>query len=108
MIHRPMTQRSRRPRRWVYSAAAFPLALALTVGLLAVETKLAHTAPGISGLRAALAHPEAYGHVFLSTALLLAGLGVRLGGRQDRLEQLSITDPLTRLADRRRLQAQMV
>ena len=109
MSHRPEPQRARRwPRRWAYIAAAFPVALILSVGLLALETTLAHTAPGVSHVRAALAHPELYGYVFLSTALALAGFGFQVGRKQDRLERLSITDPLTGLANRRRLQSEII
>lgn len=108
MNRRPEPPRARWPRRWAYVAAALPVALILSFGLLALETTVAHTAPGVSHFRVALAHPELYGYVLLSTALALAGFGFQVGRKQDRLEQLSVTDALTGLANRRRLQSAIV
>ena len=99
-----MDRHRRWPRRWAYLAAAVPVAMVLSLGLLALESTVAHTGPRIS----ALAHPELYGYVFLSTALVLAALGFQVGRKQDRLEALSVTDTLTGLANRRRLQIQIV
>jgi diguanylate cyclase (GGDEF)-like protein len=51
---------------------------------------------------------QIYGYIFLSTLVMLTVLGWLVGRKEDRLEQMSETDPLTGLANRRRLQEQLV
>ena len=48
-----------------------------------------------------------YAYVFVATALVFTGLGYVLGRRIDRLKQLSATDPLTGLANRRACEARL-
>ena len=42
-----------------------------------------------------------YGYVTLSTAIVFVGLGIVIGSHEDKLQRLSITDPLTGLPNRR-------
>lgn len=109
MILRLERQLARWPRRWAYLATSFPVAFLLSFGLLVVESTFAHTVPGATALATALrTHPELYGYVFGSTAAVLAALGFRIGAKEDRLQQISATDALTGLPNRRRLQAEVI
>ncbi|HEX3697048.1 MAG TPA: GGDEF domain-containing protein [Polyangia bacterium] len=89
-------------------AAALPRALAAPLGFLAVQSIRTHTAPGISWIGDQLtSQPEVYIYAFFFTLLTLTVVGWRAARKEDHLEKVSVTDPLTGLANRRRLHAQM-
>ncbi|HEY2903422.1 MAG TPA: GGDEF domain-containing protein [Polyangia bacterium] len=84
-----------------------PRALAAPLGFLALQSIRTHTAPGISWIGHQLAgQPEVYIYAFLFTLLTLTIVGWRAARKEDHLEKVSVTDPLTGLANRRRLQAE--
>jgi diguanylate cyclase (GGDEF)-like protein len=98
---------ARLPRKVAYPLAGFLLALGAAVGLLALQSTVSRQAPTLAWAAEELrGEPLTYGYLFFSTLLLMAGLGWVLGRKEDLLEQLTETDPLTGLANRRHLRAQ--
>jgi diguanylate cyclase (GGDEF)-like protein len=92
------------PRRWLYPTIGVLLSLALIAGLLTLQ--------GLAARRAHLPfnvadelrrQPLVYGYLLLSTLLGTTVSGWLTGRKEDLLEALSVTDPLTGLANRRRL-----
>jgi diguanylate cyclase (GGDEF)-like protein len=104
-----MPSRGRRPRRLVYPTIGVLLSVALVLGLLALQAWAGHRAaiPGrpwrvTDELRR---QPLIYGYLLAATVALTTVLGWVVGRKEDLLETLSVTDPLTGLANRRRLLA---
>jgi len=107
-----MPNRARRPRRLVYPAIGVLLSVGLVLGLLALQMwfdGVGHRAsiPGrpwrvTDELRR---QPLVYGYLLAATVALTTVLGWLVGRKEDLLEALSVTDPLTGLANRRRLLA---
>jgi diguanylate cyclase (GGDEF)-like protein len=92
------------PRRWLYPAIGVLMSLALVAGLLTLQgwtVRHAHH-PWHAGdeLRR---QPLVYGYLLVATLLGTALTGWLTGRKEDLLEALSVTDPLTGLANRRRL-----
>ncbi|HVY40907.1 MAG TPA: GGDEF domain-containing protein [Polyangia bacterium] len=92
------------PRRWTYPAIGVLLSVALVAGLLTLR--------GIAARRAHLSfhvgeelarQPLVYGYLLAATLLGTTLAGWLTGRKEDQLEALSVTDPLTGLANRRRL-----
>lgn len=92
------------PRRWLYPAIGVLLSLALVAGLLTLQ--------GVAARRAHLPfhigdevrrQPLVYAYLLVATLLGTTLAGWLTGRKEDLLEALSITDPLTGLANRRRL-----
>jgi diguanylate cyclase (GGDEF)-like protein len=80
------------------------LAFCLLVGLLTLQGWVAHEAPTAAWIHAQLGRqPLVYAYLFLATLALMTLLGWLVGRKEDLLEQLSVTDPLTGLANRRRI-----
>jgi diguanylate cyclase (GGDEF)-like protein len=48
-------------------------------------------------------HALTYGYIAVSTAIMFVGLGFIIGSNEDLLQRVSLTDPLTGLANRRHL-----
>jgi diguanylate cyclase (GGDEF)-like protein len=92
------------PRRWLYPTIGVLLSIALVAGLLALQgfsTRRAHLPFHISDeLRR---EPLVYGYLLVATLLGTGLAGWLTGRKEDLLEALSVTDPLTGLANRRRL-----
>ncbi len=104
-----MPNRARRPRRLVYPAIGILLSIGLLLGLLALQAWVGHRAsiPGRpwhvkDELRR---QPLVYCYLLAATVALTTVLGWLVGRKEDLLEALSVTDPLTGLANRRRLLA---
>lgn len=92
------------PRRLAYPTAGILLALGLVAGLLTLQGWLSGRAPTASWIVEQLhQEPLVYGYLLVATVTMMALLGWVLGRKEDLLEELSITDPLTGLANRRRL-----
>lgn len=91
------------PRRWTYAALGFVLALGAPLGLVLLRI-LTERGPPLSVLVSELRdEPSLYAYMTLSTAAVFAMFGWAAGRLQDRLEETSMTDPLTGLANRRHL-----
>ena len=99
----------RRPRRLVYPAIGVVLSVGLVLGLLALQAGVAwagHRAPNPRRMADELRRlPLVYGYLLVTTVALTTVLGWIVGRKEDLLETLSVTDPLTGLANRRRLLA---
>jgi diguanylate cyclase (GGDEF)-like protein len=103
-----MPSRGRRPRRLVYPAIGVLLSVALVLGLLALQGWEGHrTSPSSSWRIADELHrqPLVYAYLSAATLAITTVLGWIIGRKEDLLEALSVTDPLTGLANRRRLLA---
>jgi diguanylate cyclase (GGDEF)-like protein len=95
------------PRRLAYPVAGVLLSIALVVGLLVLQGWAAHRAPTASWIVEQLRRqPLVYAYLLAATLGLMAVLGWVVGRKEDRLEELSVTDPLTGLANRRRLRSE--
>ena len=106
---RKMTARwrlPRWPRRFAYPIAGLALSLAMVAGLLVIEASTARHVPTISWISAELrARPLAYAYLLVATLTMMTVLGWIVGRKEDLLGRLSTTDPLTGLANRRRLRS---
>lgn len=90
------------PRRRLYPIFGFFFALGAPGGLLLLRgiTEGALLTPGWIGGELE-ARALTYGYVAVTTAAMFVGLGFMLGSNQDLLQRMSLTDPLTGLANRR-------
>ena len=94
------------PRRFAYPAAGLLLSLAMVAGLLTVEASTSRHVPTISWIFAELrTRPVAYAYLLVATLMMMSLLGWMVGRKEDLLGRLSTTDPLTGLANRRRLRS---
>jgi diguanylate cyclase (GGDEF)-like protein len=97
---------SRWPRRIAYPAAGILLSIALVAGLLTLQGGVARRIPTISWILEALRQqPFVYAYLLVATLAMMTILGWIVGRKEDLLEELSVTDPLTGLANRRRMRA---
>jgi diguanylate cyclase (GGDEF)-like protein len=95
------------PRQSVYPIVGIVLALGMSAGLLVLQSSVTRTAPTAGWiLRELQAHPLMYAYLLLATMLMMVLLGWMVGRKEDLLERMTVTDPLTGLANRRRLRAQ--
>lgn len=90
------------PKRRLYPVLGFFLAVGAPGGLLLMRS-LAHGEFGNWAWMANEVSTRAltYGYVATSTAILFVGLGAIIGSNEDLLQRVSLTDPLTGLANRR-------
>src|SRR4030095_1814193 len=94
------------PRRFAYPTAGLALSVGMMAGLLAVEAATSRRMPTISWILVELhARPLAYAYLLVATLGMMTILGWIVGRKEDLLGRLSTTDPLTGLANRRRLRA---
>ena len=94
------------PRRFAYPLAGLLLSVAMVAGLIAVEASTAHRSPTVSWIFSELrARPLPYIYLLFATVVMMTVLGWIVGRKEDLLGRLSTTDPLTGLANRRRLRA---
>jgi diguanylate cyclase (GGDEF)-like protein len=101
-----MPSRGHRPRRLVYPAIGVLLSVALMLGLLALQGWVGHRADAHWRLADELGRqPLVYAYLLVATLAITTPLGWVVGRKEDLLEALSVTDPLTGLANRRRLLA---
>jgi diguanylate cyclase (GGDEF)-like protein len=87
------------PHRWTYAVLGAALSLGAPLGLCLLRA-LQSPLPFLSCLRA---DPSTYLYVFLSTFIVFSAFGFALGRQADRFADLSSTDPLTGLRNRRAL-----
>jgi diguanylate cyclase (GGDEF)-like protein len=104
-----MPSRAHRPRRLVYPAIGVLLSMALVVGLLLLQAWVAGVGHRVA-IPGRLAdelgrQPLVYAYLLAATLAITTVLGWVVGRKEDLLEALSVTDPLTGLANRRRLLA---
>ncbi len=94
------------PRRFAYPAAGLLLSIAMVAGLLTVEAWTTRRAPTVSWILSALrGRPLSYAYLLVATLAMMTSLGWLVGRKEDLLGRLSTTDPLTGLANRRRLRS---
>ena len=94
------------PRRFAYPAAGLLLSIAMVAGLLTVEASTARHVPSASWIFTELhARPLSYAYLLVATLAMMTILGWLVGRKEDLLGRLSTTDPLTGLANRRRLRS---
>jgi diguanylate cyclase (GGDEF)-like protein len=92
------------PRRFAYPAAGLLLSIAMVAGLLALQASTSRHIPTASWIFVELrAHPLPYVYLLVATLVMMTVLGGIGGRKEDLLGRLSTTDPLTGLANRRRL-----
>lgn len=89
-------------RSWTYPLVGALLALGAPLGLLVLRGLMHAERPGLSwALGEIRGEPLVYSYLLFSTLVVFVVLGVMLGNREDRLQQTSVTDALTGLANRR-------
>jgi diguanylate cyclase (GGDEF)-like protein len=94
------------PRRFAYPAAGILLSIGLVAGLLTLQGGLARRVPTASWILEECRHqPFVYVYLLVATLAMMTILGWIVGRKEDLLEELSVTDPLTGLANRRRMRA---
>lgn len=92
------------PKRRLYPILGFFVALGAPAGLVILRGLVHHRLSHWEWVRAEIASQAiTYGYVAISTAVLFVGLGYILGANEDLLQRVSLTDPLTGLANRRLL-----
>jgi diguanylate cyclase (GGDEF)-like protein len=94
------------PRRFAYPAAGLLLSIAMVAGLLALEASSSRHVPTASWIFEELrTRPLAYAYLLVARLVMMTVLGWIVGRKEDLLGRLSTTDPLTGLANRRRMRA---
>src|SRR5208282_2929313 len=94
-------------RRVLYPSVGILLALGAPGGLLLLRAIGAGEAPTPSWIAQEIGGaPLVYAYLVTSTALVFTVIGFVLGRKEDLLESLSTTDPLTGLFNRRFLQTE--
>lgn len=96
-------------RRSLYPLIGLVLAIGAPIGLMLLRALETRTAPTPRWMAGELGVQSLdYTYVLCSTALVFAVIGFALGRKEDLLESLSTTDPLTGLFNRRTLQIETV
>lgn len=89
-------------RSWTYPLLGALLALGAPLGFLMLRGLVHGQRPSFSWALSELdSEPLVYSYLLFSTLVVFIVLGSVLGNRQDRLQQVSVTDALTGLANRR-------
>jgi diguanylate cyclase (GGDEF)-like protein len=92
------------PKRRLYPVLGFLLALGAPAGLLLFQGIAEGGLLSWEWIGAELrTRALTYGYVGVSTAIMFLGLGYIIGTNEDLLQRISLTDPLTGLANRRHL-----
>jgi diguanylate cyclase (GGDEF)-like protein len=92
------------PRRRLYPVLGFLLALGAPAGLLLFQGLAEGSLLSGEWMRNELeSRALTYGYLAVSTSILFLGLGYVIGSHEDLLQRMSLTDPLTGLANRRLL-----
>jgi diguanylate cyclase (GGDEF)-like protein len=91
---------------WLYPLGGIVLSLSMLGGLLALRNLCGGAAWSLSWICLELGSQSLiYGYLAVSTTVLFVVVGSVLGRREDRLWATSITDPATRLSNRRHFEA---
>jgi diguanylate cyclase (GGDEF)-like protein len=92
------------PKRQLYPVLGFFIAIGAPGGLLVLRGLVQQELWNWSWLEQEIyTRSLTYGYIAVSTAILFVGLGFILGSNEDLLQRVSVTDPLTGLANRRLL-----
>lgn len=95
---------AKRVRRLWYPVIGAAMAAGAPLGLLVTRCIASGTRLGMAELQR---DPLTYGYVLGTTGLVFVGLGYLLGAQEDHLFELSTTDPLTGLLNRRHFQLRL-
>jgi diguanylate cyclase (GGDEF)-like protein len=94
------------PKQLAYPLVGMLLSVVMVAGLLTLQGWLSRRPPTASWIAAELrSQPFVYAYLLVGTLIMMSILGWIVGRKEDLLEELSVTDPLTGLANRRRLRA---
>jgi diguanylate cyclase (GGDEF)-like protein len=94
------------PKQLAYPLVGMLLSVCMVAGLLTLQGWLSRRPPTASWIAAELhSQPFVYAYLLVGTLIMMSILGWIVGRKEDLLEELSVTDPLTGLANRRRLRA---
>ncbi len=92
------------PKRQLYPVLGFVLALGAPAGLLLFQGLAEGGLGSWDWIREELrSRALTYSYLTVSTAIMFLGLGYIIGSNEDLLQKISLTDPLTGLANRRLL-----
>ncbi len=90
------------PKATTFACLGALLSLGAPLGLLLVRSVAAREGPSLDFIGAQIkSDPVLYGYLTFATLAMFVLLGRLLGAREDELARTSITDPLTRLHNRR-------
>ena len=93
------------PRRWMYPVVGLLLAFGAPFGLLMVQSVGSGEPVDAEWISSELRdHSVTYLYLLASTSFVFAVLGYALGTQQDLLVETAVTDPLTRLYNRRHME----
>lgn len=96
------------PKTLSFAGVGAVLALGSPAGLLLLRSIAAHQWPSLHFVGTQIkSDPLLYAYLTFATMFMFVFLGRLLGAREDALAQTSITDPLTRLHNRRHLYARL-
>src|SRR5690349_11022914 len=96
------------PKALTFACIGALLSLGAPLGLLLVRSFAASTWPSSEFVGTQInSDPVLYAYLTLSTTFMFVMLGRTLGAREDELAKTSITDPLTRLHNRRHLHTRL-
>lgn len=96
------------PKATLFAAWGVVLSVGAPIGLLLLRLLTSNETPSFSFVGSQIkSDPVLYGYVTFATLFMFVLLGRTLGHREDELAKTSITDPLTRLHNRRHLYARL-
>jgi diguanylate cyclase (GGDEF)-like protein len=95
-------------RKYAYPFAALLLALGAPGGLLALRASVHEQLTNVEWLVDEVStNALTYGYIAIGTAIIFIGLGIVLGGHEDQLRRVSLSDSLTGLPNRRHLEMRL-
>ncbi len=96
------------PKATSFAVLGAALALGAPLGLILVRSIVANVLPTFDFVAAQIKNDAVtYGYLLIATVTVFVVLGRLLGAREDELAKTSITDPLTRLHNRRHIHSRL-
>jgi diguanylate cyclase (GGDEF)-like protein len=96
------------PKAFSFACLGALLSLGAPLGLLVVRSIVARALPTLNFVGAQIESDRlTFGYLSVATLVVFVVLGRTLGAREDELAKTSITDPLTRLHNRRHIHARL-